>query len=62
MMTLYLVLLTALQVIHSDESETSWTEPVTGIKFLYFHSGTFVMGSPSTEEGPQQFAETQHPE
>ncbi|SVC99705.1 uncharacterized protein METZ01_LOCUS352559 [marine metagenome] len=45
----------------SDKSEGSWTEPITGIKFLYIPGGTFVMGSPTTEEGRQQFAETQHP-
>ena len=45
----------------SDKSEGSWTEPITGIKFLYNPGGTFVMGSPTTEEGRQQFAETQHP-
>jgi formylglycine-generating enzyme required for sulfatase activity len=45
----------------SEKSEGSWTEPITGIKFLYIPGGTFVMGSPTTEEGRQQFAETQHP-
>ena len=45
----------------SDKSEGSWTEHITGIKFLYIPGGTFVMGSPTTEEGRQQFAETQHP-
>jgi len=45
----------------SDKFDGSWTEPITGIKFLYIHGGTFVMGSPTTEEGRQQFAETQHP-
>ena len=45
----------------SNKSEGSWTEPITDKKFLYIPGGTFVMGSPTTEEGPQQFAETQHP-
>ena len=61
MMTLSLVLLSTPLLSQSDKSEGSWTEPITGIKFLYITGGTFVMGSPSTEEGRQQFAEKQHP-
>jgi formylglycine-generating enzyme required for sulfatase activity len=60
-MTLSLVLLTTPLLSQSDESEGPWTEPITGIKFLRIPGGTFVMGSPSTEEGRQQFAEKQHP-
>jgi len=45
----------------SEKSEGSWTEPITGIKSLYIPGGTFVMGSPTTEDGRQQFAEIQHP-
>ena len=44
----------------SDKSEGSWTEPITGIKFLKINGDTFVMGSPTKEEGRQQFAKTQH--
>ena len=61
MMTLSLALLTTPLLSQSDKSEGSWTEPIPGIKFLYITGGTFVMDSPTTEEGRQQFAETQHP-
>jgi len=56
-----LVLLTTPALSQSDEPEDSWIEPVSGVKFLHIPGGTFMMGSPSTEEGRQQFAETQHP-
>ena len=36
-------------------------KPIANIKFLYITGGTFVMGSPTTEQGLQQFAERQHP-
>ena len=58
--TCVLVFLLAPRLGYSDQSRESWTEPVTGIKFLQIPGGNFVMGSPSTEEGRQQFAETQH--
>ena len=35
----------------SNKSEGSWTEPITDKKFLYIPGGTFVMGSPTKEEG-----------
>ena len=60
-MTFSLILLTTSLSSQSDQSGSSWVEPLIGIKFLYITGGTFVMGSPSTEEGRQQFAETQHP-
>ena len=58
--TCVLVFLLAPRLGYSDQSRESWTEPVTGIKFLQIPGGNFAMGSPSTEEGRQQFAETQH--
>ena len=63
----HLIILLSLLILSSDvmsqseKFEGSRTEPITGIKFLYILGGTFVMGSPTTEEGRQQFAETQHP-
>ena len=55
MMTLPPVLLITPLLSQSDNSEGSWTEPITGIKFLYILGGTFVMGSPSTEKGHIDF-------
>ena len=55
-----LFLLFAPRLGYPDQSLDSWSEQVTGIKFLRIPGGSFVMGSPSTEEGRQQFAETQH--
>ena len=60
MMALSLVLLAAPLLSRSDQSEGPWTEPVSGIKLLYVPGGSFVMGSPVTDEGRQQFAEKQH--
>ena len=62
LLSIFSILLLASPLLgQSDKSKGSWTEPITGIKFLYIPGGTFVMGSPTTEEGRQQFAETQHP-
>ena len=43
-----------------QESEGSWIEPISGIKFLRIPRGTFLMGSPSTEEGRKADKENQH--
>ena len=61
LVTCVLIFLLAPRLGYSDLSRESWTEPVTGIKFLQIPGGHFVIGSPSTEEGRQQFAEKQHP-
>ena len=61
LVTCVLIFLLAPRLGYSDLSPESWAEPVTGIKFLQIPGGHFVMGSPSTEEGRQQFAEKQHP-
>lgn len=54
-----LSLLPTLLLGQSNRAEGSLIEPVTGMKFLHIPGGTFMMGSPSTEKGRQQFAENQ---
>ena len=34
-----------------QESEVVWTEPINGMKFVIVPGGSFLMGSPSSEEG-----------
>ena len=57
LVTCVLIFLLAPRLGYSDLSRESWTEPVTGIKFLQIPGGHFVIGSPSTEEGRQEFIE-----
>jgi formylglycine-generating enzyme required for sulfatase activity len=40
-------------------AEDVWTEPNTGMKFRRIPGGSFLMGSPTTEEG-RDYDETQH--
>ncbi len=40
-----------LEQAEAAKNANTWTEPVTGLEFLRIPAGTFIMGSPETEEG-----------
>ncbi len=44
----------------SVKSNRTWTETITGFKFLHIPGWTIVMGKTYTEYGRKQIAETQH--